>query len=131
MTFDEAFRILLCYRLKGTEVPANDPRETPKSIRNWIAGSDYDLTTAKHMLDTGRYIYVVFMCHLALEKMLKAHVELHEDKAPPKIHHLKMLADRSGLKIPDKFKDIILELNETSIPTRYPEELQSSLAVFT
>ncbi len=36
--------------------------------------SEYDVETARHMLATGRYLYVVFMCHLALEKMLKAHV---------------------------------------------------------
>ncbi len=42
--------------------------------RNWIACSDYDLETARHMFETGRYVYVIFMCHLALEKLLKAHV---------------------------------------------------------
>lgn len=41
---------------------------------NWIAMSDYDIGTAEHMLSSGRYLYVIFMCHLALEKMLKAHV---------------------------------------------------------
>ena len=41
---------------------------------NWIALAEYDLDTAQHMLVTGCYLYVVFMSHLALEKMLKAHV---------------------------------------------------------
>jgi HEPN domain-containing protein len=95
-----------------------------KSIRNWIAGSEYDLTTAKHMLDTGRYIYVIFMCHLSLEKIFKAHVEFHEDKMPPRIHDLITLLDRSGLDIPGKLKNILLELNGVSIPTRYPEDIQ-------
>jgi len=27
--------------------------------QNWIALSDYDLETARHMLTTGRYLYVV------------------------------------------------------------------------
>jgi len=42
--------------------------------QNWIATAEYDLETAQHMLATGRHLYVVFFCHLALEKMLKAHV---------------------------------------------------------
>lgn len=42
--------------------------------KNWIATAEYDLETARHMLATGRFLYVVFMCHLALEKLLKAHV---------------------------------------------------------
>ena len=102
-----------------------------KSVRNWIAGAEYDLETARHMLKTGRYLYVVFMCHLALEKMLKAHVELHEDKFPPKIHDLKTLLERTGVEIPDALASIIKELDHASIPTRYPEDLKSILTSYT
>jgi HEPN domain-containing protein len=45
-----------------------------KDTQNWIDLAVYDLETARHMLATGRYLYVVFLCRLALEKMLKAHV---------------------------------------------------------
>jgi len=102
-----------------------------KSLRNWIATAEYDLTTAEHMLTTGRYIYVVFMCHLAIEKTLKAHVEALEDKLPPKIHDLVTLSDRAALEIPEDMNRILLELNKVSVPTRYPEDLQNSLAQFT
>ncbi|MCX7608232.1 MAG: HEPN domain-containing protein [Anaerolineales bacterium] len=37
-----------------------------KDTQNWIALAKYDLETARHMLATGRYLYVIFMCHLAL-----------------------------------------------------------------
>ncbi len=107
------------------------PEKRLKSVRNWIAGAEYDLETAKHMLKTKRYIYVVFMCHLSLEKMLKAHVEMEENKFPPKIHNLVKLAERAKLKIPAAFNNVIVELNEASIPTRYPDDLQRSLNVFT
>ncbi|GAI74786.1 unnamed protein product, partial [marine sediment metagenome] len=39
---------------------------------NFIKSAEYDLNTAKFMLKSRRYIYVIFMCHLSLEKMLKA-----------------------------------------------------------
>jgi HEPN domain-containing protein len=107
------------------------PEKRLKSVRNWIAMAEYDLETAKHMLKTGRYLYVVFMCHLALEKVLKAHVELHENKFPPKIHELQKLASRANLEIPEALNGIIIELDKVSIPTRYPEDLQTSLAVYT
>ena len=45
-----------------------------KDTLNWIALANYDIETASHMLETGRYLYVIFLCHLALEKLLKAHV---------------------------------------------------------
>ncbi|HLG28972.1 MAG TPA: hypothetical protein VI387_02070, partial [Candidatus Brocadiales bacterium] len=31
-----------------------------KETRNWLETSEYDLNTAQHMLEAGRYIYVVF-----------------------------------------------------------------------
>lgn len=43
-----------------------------KETENWLAMVEYDLITARHMLGTGRYVYVIFMCHLAMEKALKA-----------------------------------------------------------
>jgi len=42
-----------------------------RTTDEWIKQSDYDLDTAEFMLEGGRYFYSVFMCHLAIEKMLK------------------------------------------------------------
>ncbi len=56
--------------------------------KNWMDLSDYDLETARHMLATGRYLYVIFMCHLALEKMLKACYTEATQSIPPKTHDL-------------------------------------------
>lgn len=41
-------------------------------FKNWEGTSNYDLRTAEAMYKAGRYLYVVFMCCLAIEKMLKA-----------------------------------------------------------
>lgn len=42
-------------------------------VTYWIEMSDYDLETANAMLLTGRYLHVGFMCHQAIEKILKAY----------------------------------------------------------
>jgi HEPN domain-containing protein len=55
-----------------------------KETRNWIESSEYDLKTAEHMMSAGRYLYVVFMCHLAIEKLLKAIVHETTGGLPPK-----------------------------------------------
>ena len=34
----------------------------------WIEIADYEIETAKAMLQTGRYLYVGFMCHQTIEK---------------------------------------------------------------
>ena len=43
-----------------------------KIVEHWVERSKYDLDTAKAMLDTGRYLYVSYMCQQAIEKILKA-----------------------------------------------------------
>ena len=59
-----------------------------KDAGNFIISAEYDLATAEHMLKSGRYIYVVFMCHLALEKMLKAVAVETTNSPAPKTHNL-------------------------------------------
>lgn len=39
----------------------------------WIERAEYDLETAKAMQQTGRYLYVGFMCQQTVEKALKAY----------------------------------------------------------
>jgi HEPN domain-containing protein len=42
-----------------------------KTTANWLAGAAYDFETAGAMFRSKRYLYVVFFCHLAIEKTLK------------------------------------------------------------
>ncbi len=98
-----------------------------RDTQNWIALSDYDLETARHMLTTGRYLYVVFMCHLAIEKILKAHVTEITQTVPAKTHDLIYLIKKSGLALPQSYLEFIGKINNASIPTRYPEDLQRML----
>lgn len=98
--------------------------------QNWIDMSEYDLETARHMLATGRFLYVVFMCHLALEKMLKAHVTEATQAVAPKTHDLIYLVKKSGLALPQSHLEFIGKINNASIPTRYPEDLQKMIAQY-
>jgi len=94
---------------------------------NWIALTDYDLDTARHMLATQRYLYVVFLCHLALEKILKAHVAEVTQNVPIKTHDLIYLVKKCDLELPENYLDFVGKINTASIPTRYPDDLQRSL----
>ena len=95
--------------------------------QNWIATADYDFETARHMLATQRYIYVVFMCHLALEKMLKAHVTEFTQSVPTKTHNLIYLLKKSNLELPQPFLDFVSKINTASVPTRYPEDIERAI----
>lgn len=43
-----------------------------EKIAYWLDIADYDLGTAKAMMDANRYLYVIFMCQQAVEKIIKA-----------------------------------------------------------
>lgn len=89
-----------------------------------MALAEYDLETAVRMLETERYLYVVFLCHLALEKVLKAHLTEVMQTMPVKTHDLIYLVKKSGLELSQAHLEFIGKINTASIPTRYPEDLQ-------
>ena len=56
---------------------------TGKDAKSWIDASRYDLETARALLESRRYLYVLFMCQQSLEKLLKAHVMARTVEFPP------------------------------------------------
>jgi len=62
-----------------------------KSVNEWILQAEYDFGTANAMLESGRYIYAVFMAHLALEKLLKGCYSKTLNGNPPRTHNLILL----------------------------------------
>lgn len=95
--------------------------------------SDYDFDTAKAMLKTKRYLYVAFMCHQTIEKILKAYWSSVLEEPPLKIHSLSRLAEKSGLDkdMSEEQTDFIDELEPLNIEARYPsykERLMRSLS---
>ena len=87
----------------------------------WLDLADYDLETAEAMLKTGRYLYVGFMCHQVVEKVLKAVIASlgHE---PPYIHNLSRLAEKASLyqRMSSDQRDFVDSLEPLNIQGRYP-----------
>lgn len=94
-----------------------------EETKNWLDMVEYDLTTAKQMLKTGRFVYVIFMCHLAIEKALKAIVCEETNKVPPKTHDLIYLINLGKVVLPGDLLDFVGVINNAGIVTRYPEDL--------
>ena len=85
---------------------------------------EYDIRTAECMLKTGRYVYVIFTCHLVIEKMLNAVVSEAAGKTPPMTHNLIYLLKLSEVTPPQPLYDFISIISNASIPTRYPEDFE-------
>ncbi len=101
-----------------------------KDAENFLLSSDYDFDTAKHMFKKGRYVYVIFMCHIAIEKQLKAILAEITDKSPPRTHNLLYLIKEAGINPPQSLFDFLAKINNTSIATRYPEDFRKLLASY-
>ena len=101
-------------------------------VQYWIEMSDYDLETAEAMLVTRRYLYVGFMCHQTIEKILKARWSNRLEEVPLKIHSLSRLAEKTELdrEFSNEQLELIDRLEPLNIEARYPsykERLMKSL----
>lgn len=89
----------------------------------WIALAEYDMETAKGLLQIKRYLYVGFMCHQTIEKALKAVMSnANEDEMIPKIHNLLKLAVASDVysKMSEGQRKLLERLLPLNIESRYP-----------
>ncbi|MCZ6875578.1 MAG: HEPN domain-containing protein [bacterium] len=96
------------------------------AAERWATQSRYDLETAKAMLDAGRYLYVLFCCQQAVEKMLKALIAKRTKALPPRLHNLMRLADVASLTVPENTAHLFRRLSDFYIASRYPAELDET-----
>ncbi len=94
---------------------------------NWVSLAEYDLATAAAMLQTGRLLYVGFMCQQAVEKILKARYVKYHGTTPPYTHNLLRLIAELPLKddIDSRMLGMIETLNSYYIESRYTEDIES------
>jgi HEPN domain-containing protein len=95
----------------------------PKAPENWRQRAEYDLETARGLLTIQRYLYVLFCCQQALEKMLKAVIAKRTNEHPPRSHNLTTLAELAMPEIPEEKADFFRFLSRYYIQSRYPEEI--------
>jgi len=90
----------------------------------WLDIADYDLDTAEAMHQTGRWLYVAFMCHQVIEKTLKAYWCATRDDDPPYTHSHKRLADGCALyqQLTTDQREFIETITNYNIEARYPED---------
>ncbi|KXG77506.1 hypothetical protein AN618_10580 [Fervidicola ferrireducens] len=92
-----------------------------QEVLDWLESSEYDFETAKAMFKAGRYNYCIFMCHQAVEKLLKALVIFLKKEFPPKTHNLITLLEMIDQAPNKEMETIILKLNPHYMVSRYPD----------
>ncbi|MFI5341084.1 MAG: HEPN domain-containing protein [Candidatus Methylomirabilales bacterium] len=103
------------------------PMKSPagKDVKSWVDASRYDLETARALLESRRYLYVLFMCQQSLEKLLKAHVVSRTVEFPPRIHSLVRLAELAELNPSEEERGFLERLSLYYIQSRYPPDIQN------
>jgi HEPN domain-containing protein len=91
----------------------------------WLDIARYDLETAEAMYASGRWLYVIFMCQQAIEKLCKGLYLLFIDDDIPRIHDINSILSKFDNKIPvviDNNKRMLFaKLSAFYLNNRYPE----------
>ena len=104
--------------------------EQQLNYEEWFFQSDYDLETANYMMQSGRNVYCIFMCHLSLEKALKGLFIKRLNQFPPKIHNLMYFVERLALEPENTHLDFLIWMTTQGITTRYVEDLRGMITLY-
>jgi len=95
-----------------------------KQVAYWRKGADEAWETAQDLINRDRRIsFGLFFAHLALEKIIKAHVWRAKKTTPPQIHNLNRLAELAEISVTDEDKKALAEINNFNIAGRYSDML--------
>ena len=92
-----------------------------KQIDYWKTGSGEDFAAAESLLEKGHLRHGLFFAHLAVEKMLKAHVTRQTNDVPPRIHNLIRLAEMAGLSVDPEQAGFLRKFDLFQLEGRYPD----------
>jgi HEPN domain-containing protein len=65
----------------------------PEEALDWMRAASYDMESASDFLKVERWLYVLFTCQQAVEKLLKALVVAKSGQLAPRTHDLLRLAE--------------------------------------
>ena len=91
-----------------------------KQVAFWRESAAEDWDVGRDLVKRGKTRHGLFFLHLALEKMLKAHVCRETGDFAPKIHALLVLANKAKLTLSDEQEDFLAEFDRFNIQGRYP-----------
>ena len=93
-----------------------------EKVKYWVDLSDRDFNTAEWLIKGGHDLYAGFMCHQAIEKILKGYFTKIKEDTPPFTHDLTDLAKKAELYdlMSEQQKDFIEDINPLNIEARYP-----------
>lgn len=100
-------------------------QEVNKIVDFWIQSSDQDYKTMTDLFITKNLHWSLFMGHLVIEKLLKAHYSKIKGGFPPMLHDLRRLAELGGLTLDQEHRINLDTITRFNINARYDNYKQS------
>ncbi len=92
-----------------------------KQIKYWINAAENDLPVIESLFKGGHYLWCLFIGHLILEKIIKAHYVKDNEQNPPKTHDLLKLVEKTNLSLSEENKLFLDEMNDFQLEAMYPD----------
>lgn len=96
-----------------------EKKEKAELQKAWIESAEEDFQTAEGLIRLKHYHWALFLCHIAIEKVLKANYIKIKDQYPPPIHKLVKLAQDCRLVLTEAQLDDLKEMTTFHIEARY------------
>jgi len=96
-----------------------EKKEKAELQKAWIQSSKEDFRIAEDLIGMKHYQWALFLCHIAIEKVLKAIYIKVKDQYPPPIHKLAKLAQDCRLVLTEAQLDDLKEMTTFHIEARY------------
>ncbi|MCL1918608.1 MAG: HEPN domain-containing protein [Peptococcaceae bacterium] len=99
--------------------------DAQEKFEYWLDIARYDLGVAESMAENGHWIYVVFMCQQAIEKMVKGLYSYYMPDTPPHSHNIKSIIKKYEPSlpkaVPSDTMDVFDTLTSYYLNNRYPD----------
>ncbi len=107
---------------RSGHAPYTEPMiDIAKQVVYWRVGAEEDWVVAQKLVADESIRHGLFFAHLALEKILKAHVCRTTNALAPRIHSLTRLAEIAELSMGIDYAKVLGEMNDFNLAGRYPE----------
>jgi len=88
-------------------------------IDYWKDSSDQNYATMNNLLKSRDYSWALFIGHLVIEKLLKAHYVKNQKKHALYTHDLLRLSSKCGLKVYSEFEEWLDDISTFNLNARY------------
>ena len=95
--------------------------EKDELVAYWVETANKDYQTMKHLYDSGDYHWALFVGHLIIEKLLKAHFVQVNNTQPSFSHNLLKLAEMANVELDEGQEDLLDLITSFNIRARYPD----------